>query len=122
MVVFQEMVWYEPCPCRPGFGHVCDLSKVCCKVLEFSAQKRHRPVGADLEDTTTIIEELEALCCEDKLRQLGLFSLEKVYGGHSCGLTVHEVAYKQDGNNLFIRAFYDRARADEFKLKEGNSG
>jgi len=61
------------------------------------------------------------LCCEEKLRELGLFSLEKRrhQGDLTAAFPYLNGAYEKDGDRLFSRGCCDRMRGNGFKLKEG---
>ncbi|GAB0204923.1 mitochondrial enolase superfamily member 1 [Grus japonensis] len=68
-----------------------------------------------------MIRGLEHLSCEDRLRKLGLFSLEKrrLRGDLIAAYPVPEGAYRKDGEGLFMRECSNRTRGNGFKLKEG---
>ncbi|KAK4825565.1 hypothetical protein QYF61_000153 [Mycteria americana] len=68
-----------------------------------------------------MIRGLEHLSYEDRLRELGLFSLEKkrLRGDLIAAFQCSKGAYKKAGEGLFTRACSDRARGNGFKLKEG---
>ncbi|KFQ89830.1 hypothetical protein N337_06745, partial [Phoenicopterus ruber ruber] len=70
---------------------------------------------------TKMIRGLEHLSYEDRLRELGLLSLEKrrLQGDPIVAFQYLKGAYKKDGEKLFSRACCDRTRGDGFKLKEG---
>ncbi|KAK4810947.1 hypothetical protein QYF61_013356 [Mycteria americana] len=70
---------------------------------------------------TKMIRGLEHLSYEDRLRELGLFSLEKrrLQGDLIVAFQYIKGAYKKGGERLFTRACSDRTRGNSFKLKEG---
>ncbi|KFP93802.1 hypothetical protein N329_08994, partial [Haliaeetus albicilla] len=70
---------------------------------------------------TKMIRGLEHLSHEDRLRQLGLFSLVKrrLWGDLIVAFQYPKGAYKKGREGLFTRACSDRMRGNAFKLKEG---
>ncbi|KFV55513.1 hypothetical protein N328_01268, partial [Gavia stellata] len=67
---------------------------------------------------TKMVRGIEHLSYEDRLRELGLFSLKKKRL-HIATFQYLKGAYKKDGDKLFRRACSDRTRGNGFKLKEG---
>ncbi|KAK4828168.1 hypothetical protein QYF61_024417 [Mycteria americana] len=64
---------------------------------------------------------MEHLSCEERLRELGLLSLEKrrLQGDLIPAFQYLKRAYKKDGDRLFTKAYSDRTSGNVFKLKEG---
>jgi len=69
---------------------------------------------------TKMIRWMEHLSYEERLRELGLFSLEKsrLWGDIIVAFEYLKGAEKKDGDKLFSRACCDGTRSNGFKLKE----
>jgi len=69
---------------------------------------------------TKTIRGLEHLSCEDRLRELGLFSLQngRLRGDLPGVFQYFKGADTKHGHKLFSRACCDRKRGNSFKLKE----
>ena len=68
-----------------------------------------------------MIRGLERFPCKDRLRELGLFSLEKrrLRGELIAAFQYLKGAYKQEGNQLLQRVRDSRTRGNGLKLTEG---
>jgi len=74
-----------------------------------------------LERIQKVIKGLENLSCEDRLKELGLFSPEKrrLWRQLVTAFQYLKGVYKHEGNQLFTQVDNDRKRGKGYKLKEG---
>jgi len=66
------------------------------------------------ERAMKMIRGLERLSYEERLRELGLFSLEKALGRPHCGLPIPEGSLQAGGGSIFTWFNSDRARGNGF--------
>jgi len=96
--------------------------------LESCVQLWNLQHGEDMElleqlqrRATETIRGLEHLSSEERLRELGLFSMEKrrLWGDLTAAFQYLKGAYKKDGDKVFSRTCCNRTRGNGFKLQEG---
>jgi len=98
---------------RPHLEHYIQLWSAQQKDVDLLEQVQRR--------ATKMIRELEHLSYEERLRGLGLFSLEKrrLQGDLTASFQYFKGAYRKDEDKLFSKACCDRTRNNGFKVKEG---
>jgi len=64
---------------------------------------------------------MEHLPCENRLRELGLFSLEtrRLQGDLMAAFQYSKGSYRKEGDRFFSRVCGNRTRGNVFKLREG---
>jgi len=97
------------------------LPEVLYPALEPPAQEEHGAVEVGPKEATKTIPGLENLSYEERLRLLGLFSLEKrrLQGDLMAAFLYLKGPHRKDGDNSFSRACCNRTSSNGFKLREG---
>ena len=89
--------------------------------MESSVQKRHGSFECIQKRVTKMIQGMEHLPRKDRLRELGLFSLEnrRLWGDLTAAFQYQKGVCKKEEDRHFSRVCCDWIRGNGFKLKEG---
>ena len=95
--------------------------KYCIQVLGPQHRKDVELLVRVQRRATKMVQRLEHLSYEDRLMEMGLFSLEKkkLWGDLIVPFQYLKGDYKLERNQVFARVDNDRTRGNSFKLKEG---
>ena len=93
----------------------------CIQVWNLQYKKDREMLERVQRRTAKMIRRQEHLTYKDRLRELGLFSLEKrrLQGDLIAAFQYLKGPYKQEESQLFERVDNSRTRGNGFKLKEG---
>ncbi|KAJ7399298.1 hypothetical protein BTVI_116202 [Pitangus sulphuratus] len=89
-------------------------------VVDLLSTGRTLPAGENPEDSNLKIRGMKHLFCEEKLKKLEMFILEKrrLWGDLIAAFQYLKATYKKNGEIFFATVWSDRTRRDGFKLKE----
>lgn len=92
----------------------------CIQLWDPQNKKMHGAVGAGPREPTWMIGGLECLSCEDRLKVVGWFHLEKRRFQEDLVAAFHYLkgTYKKAGEGLFMRQHSDRTRGRSLKLED----
>ncbi|KAK4815902.1 hypothetical protein QYF61_009953 [Mycteria americana] len=109
-------------PAKKDLGVLMDEKLDCCVQLWSPWHRKDMELLERIQGRATkMIRGMEHLSYEDRLRELGLFSLEKrrLRGDLIAAFRYLKGAYRKDGDRVFNKGCCDRTRSNGFKLREG---
>ena len=121
------LVWLLSCSPSYLKNHCCHVKSPVTgkrKTLLSFLRKGGRKTRGVQRRATRMISRLEHLSYKERLRELGLFSMERrrLWGDLTVVLQYLKEAYKHEKEWLFMWVDSDRKRGNGFKLRQGRSG